>query len=84
MLTSQIARAIRIGSDDAARNRGLDKTKNIFTQNGYPEKMIDKHIGIEKRKFAASNNGRKERQERGERKNEKREKTTYIHHTTVY
>ena len=50
----------------------------MFTQNGYPKKIIDKHIRIEKRELATGNNGRREHQERAERRKEKRKKTTYI------
>ena len=60
------------------RREGSEKIKNLFTENGYPEKIIDKNIKIEKRKAATGNNGRRERQEREERRSEKRKKTTYI------
>ena len=37
---SQTLRALRLGSNTAAKNRGLQKIKNLFLSNGYPEKMI--------------------------------------------
>ena len=40
IIHSQALRAIRIGSDKAAKHRGLRKLAQLFLENGYPRKMI--------------------------------------------
>ena len=82
VLTSQITRAIRIGSDTAARNRGLEKMENLFIQNGYPEQMVKKCIQQQQMKHETAGGGRREQQERSDQrrrqKRERRKKNTYI------
>ena len=40
VIHSQTIRALRLGSNTAAKNRGVEKIRNIFLSNGYPENMI--------------------------------------------
>ena len=40
VIHSQTLRAVRLGSNTAAKSRGLQKIKNLFLSNGYPEKLI--------------------------------------------
>ena len=57
---SQSLRAIRIGSDTAAQNRGLKKISDLFLSNGYPLSLVkniqnaakykSKHFGAKKHK----------------------------------
>ena len=42
ILISQTKRAIRVSSSPEARNRSLQKIKDLFLHNGYPVNMIDK------------------------------------------
>ena len=80
VLTSQITRAIRLGSDTAARNRGLEKIRHLFAINGYPNKMIKEHIWKELKKHEERGRGRgRERRERtDQRQRNKKKHGTYI------
>ena len=40
VIHSQTLRALRLGSTVAAKNRGIQKIKNLFLSNGYLEKLI--------------------------------------------
>ena len=40
VLTSQIKRAIRIGSNEETKNKGLKLITDLFLKNGYPPKLI--------------------------------------------
>ena len=42
VLISQTKRAIRVSSSPEATNRSLDKIRNLFIDNGYPEYIIDR------------------------------------------
>ena len=80
VLTSQITMAIRLGSDTAARNRGLEKMRHLFAINGYPNKMIKEHIWKELKKHEERSRGRgRERRERtDQRQRNKKKHGTYI------
>ena len=81
VLTSQTVRAIRIGSNTAARNRGLEKIRGLFIQNGYPKAMVEKHIKTEQRKYEEDRDRRGEQrpeEQRKEQRKENRKKGAYI------
>ena len=79
VLKSQITRAIRIGSDGPAKERGIDKMKRLFTLNGYPDKIIKEHIRIEKKKHEARRETTREQQEQRRRqRKENRKRKTHI------
>ena len=42
IIHSQSLRALRLGSDKAAQNRGMEKITNLFISNGYPSQLIRK------------------------------------------
>ena len=44
VLHSQIRRAIRLSSDDEARERSIDRIKKLFTNNGYSKTTINRAI----------------------------------------
>ena len=44
VLNSEVKRAIKVSSDEHARNRSLDRVKMLFEQNGYPKGLVDKAI----------------------------------------
>ena len=78
VLTAQIMRAIRIGSNAPAEHRGLEKVRKLFIQNGYPKKMVNKHIRVVKMKFKACREGRAGQHERSEEQKRKRKGKVYI------
>ncbi|KAF0306495.1 uncharacterized protein FJT64_022014 [Amphibalanus amphitrite] len=44
VLQSQIRRAIKLSSDDNARHRSINKTRELFANNGYNVKTINKAV----------------------------------------
>ena len=44
VLNSEIKRAVKVSSDEQAKNRSLDRIKMLFEQNGYPKGLVDKAI----------------------------------------
>ena len=44
VLISQLKRAVRLSSTQAAKERSLNKIRDLFLRNGYPKRLIDKHI----------------------------------------
>ena len=44
ILISQTKRAIRVSSSPDATTRSLDKIKNLFLENGFPEQVIEKRF----------------------------------------
>ena len=42
VLYSQLLRAKRLGSNPAAKDRGMDKITTLFSENGYPNKLIQR------------------------------------------
>ena len=77
VLTSQLARAIRIGSDTAALDRGLEKIRSLFAKNGYPEKMVRENMK-ERRKYERGRERGREEHRRAEenRRQQRRVKRT--------
>ena len=83
LLTSQIARAIPIGSDTAARDRGLEKIRNLFAKNSYPEKIVRENVRKEQRKYERGRERGREEHRRSEehrrqQRKEKRKENAYI------
>ena len=74
VLTSQVKRAIRIGSDMITRKRGLDKVTALFRKNGYPKKLVEKHIRKERGKRSTGELSQKTREER----QQLNKKTVYV------
>ncbi|XP_043235932.1 uncharacterized protein LOC122388700 [Amphibalanus amphitrite] len=80
VLTSQITRAIRLGSDTAARKRGLEKIRHLFVSNGYPMKMIKEYSWREMKKHEerSRDRGRERRERPDQRQQNKKKQGTYI------
>ena len=64
VIHSQTLRALRLGSNVQAKNRGMQKIKSLFLSNGYPERFITNIQAKTKREKPNSNT--------------KQPKTTYI------
>ena len=67
VLTAQIKRAIRIGSNEETKNKGLQIISNLFLKNGYPQKLIRKRIRREHQQAGrgtATQQGRMAKKER--------------------
>ena len=65
VLNSEIKRAIRVSSDQRARETSISRIKILFEQNGYPSTLIDKAIQNNvNRRLSWKNNPRNRKEEK--------------------
>ena len=60
-LENELRRAARLASDEAAKTRGMAKIREVFEQNGYPRKLIDRITHKVRRSLAVNRPRKKSR-----------------------